>query len=337
MPLFAPVMRTIFFDELSILFFSLSSFGITHFFKVGNQPGAGRAPSEPFLRFRAGSREVQTSEHPEPAKMVNCLFRRLGHDRYIQAAADNFSDIPAWHSLFGHRMIPGAFFVLLQRQPVEPSGVQPVHRGPAVESFTDIRRNTLLASQCNQVGDETLLEWVVNLRKPHYYDVYTTRQHRSSRQFRCCAGMGMVGVEDFFSSWLTWHGIADSRPGGDDQGTIRTGKRRAERRDREFVYLADLFESGEVVYETGMDYSIRLSGPAAQALEVFKIASMHLGAGRGQRSCACVGPGKTEYLMARVDEFRHNGGTYKSRGAGNENSHILILSMLGIDQSPRIW
>ena len=82
--------------------------------------------------------------------MVGCLLGGLGDDRHLQAAADCVSDVSKRHALFGDRVIPGSRSSLLKRQPVEVGSIEQVHRGPAVEPVADIRRDTLLASYCDQ-------------------------------------------------------------------------------------------------------------------------------------------------------------------------------------------
>jgi hypothetical protein len=73
--------------------------------------------------------------------------------------------------------------------------------------------------------------------------------------------------------------------------------------------------------ETGVNHPVRGGGSAAQAVQILKIASMRLSAGGEQRLGGRIRASKTKHLMARVDEFRNNGGADKSCGAGDENTH----------------
>jgi hypothetical protein len=107
--------------------------------------------------------------------MVSCLFRELGNDRHVQTATDDLSDLPARHSLFSDRVVPGARS-LLQREPIEVSGIEAVHCGPAVEPIADIRRNTFFAGYSDHVRDEALLDWVMNLRKTYHRHTHATRR-----------------------------------------------------------------------------------------------------------------------------------------------------------------
>ena len=66
------------------------------------------------------------------------------------------------HALFGDRVIPRPGRPLLKRQSVERSIIEQVNRGRAVEPVADISRNTLLASERDQKGDEALLVCVMD-------------------------------------------------------------------------------------------------------------------------------------------------------------------------------
>jgi hypothetical protein len=137
--------------------------------KICNQSGTGRAPSQPFLRLRAGSRTVSAYKVPEKAKMVGCLLPGLADDRDVQAPADCVSDVSELQPLFGDCVIPGSRRCLLKRQPVDAGSVEEVRSGPAVEPVTHKRRDTLLASDIDQVGDQALLDSVVDLREAHHH------------------------------------------------------------------------------------------------------------------------------------------------------------------------
>ena len=49
---------------------------------------------------------------------------------------------------------------------------------------------------------------------------------------------------------------------------------------------------------------------------------MHLGAGRGKRLRSRLGSGETQHLMACVDQLGDEGGTDKTGGTGDEDSHM---------------
>ena len=61
--------------------------------------------------------------------------------------------------------------------------------------------------------------------------------------------------------------------------------------------------------EGGVDDGIGRGCSAAQAFPVLQIASMRLGAGGFERLCARIRPRHSKNLVARADEFIHDGGT----------------------------
>lgn len=89
--------------------------------------------------------------------MVGCLRGGLGDDRQVQAPANYFSDVSNRHDLVGDPVIPGSRGTLLRRQPEEVGSIEPVHRGPAVEPVTHIRRNALLACDADNNGNEAVI------------------------------------------------------------------------------------------------------------------------------------------------------------------------------------
>src|ERR1700757_2734225 len=89
------------------------------------------------------------------------LLRDADHGR-LQATANNFGDLPRGYSLFSDRVVPAASLVLLQRKPVETSHIENMRRGPAIESVANIGRDPLFTSYLGHVGDEALLDRVVD-------------------------------------------------------------------------------------------------------------------------------------------------------------------------------
>ena len=125
--------------------------------------------------------------------MLACLLGRFGNHRHLQTPADCLGDLSDRHALFGDRVIPGSRGTFLKNEPVETGGIEQVHRGPAIESFADIRRNALLASDRDRVGDEPMLESVVNLRKTHHQNTHATRRDRGGCLFRNSGERGIDG------------------------------------------------------------------------------------------------------------------------------------------------
>jgi hypothetical protein len=121
-----------------------------------------------------------------------------------------------------------------QRKPVETGNIENMRRRPAIESLADVRRDSLLTSHLDRVGDEALLDRVVDLRKTHHRHVHTTLRTAAPGDFRS-AGIRVVGIEVVFGRGLTWRSVPHSRSGGDDQGAVRAGKHVAESLDGALV------------------------------------------------------------------------------------------------------
>src|SRR5215469_11688456 len=97
------------------------------------------APSELFLGSRARGRSVHRKEAADPTKMVCRLFPGFGDNRQIQGAPDYFRDVSCRHTFVGDSVIPGSSGAFFENQPVEPSSVELVYSGPAIESVTYVR------------------------------------------------------------------------------------------------------------------------------------------------------------------------------------------------------
>ena len=113
--------------------------------EIGNQPYLCWAPSQPFPRLCARSRNIGTYEEPEEAEMSGRFLGRLGDDWHFQASAYHLGDFSKLYTLFGDRVIPGVRTPLLKRQAEEVGSIEPMHRRPTVEAVTHVRRNSLLA------------------------------------------------------------------------------------------------------------------------------------------------------------------------------------------------
>src|SRR5579862_514834 len=125
------------------------------------------------------------------------LMRDADHG-HLQTFPDYFSDLPQRYSLFSDRVVPAASLVLLQRKPVEASNIEDMRRRPAIESLANVRRGPLFTGHLDRVGDEALLDRVVDLRKTHHRHVYTALQHGSTGDFRQSARIRVVGIEMVF-------------------------------------------------------------------------------------------------------------------------------------------
>ncbi len=260
---------------------------------------------------------------PSQAKVLACLLGGLGDDWHLQAPADCLSDLSNRHALFGDRVIPGSRFdALLKRQPVEASSIEQMHRGPAVEPVADIRRNTFLPSDSDHVGDEALLDAVVDLRKAHHRHVHARAASEAAVSSEA-RGYELETGGAASSSVATRSGRQQPGPGGDDQGAVRARERGAERLDGAPVHLTVRRELREVVVEGAVNHAVRHGCSAAQAFQVFEITSVHLRSGGDKRLGTRIGACKTKHLMARVDQLLNDGRTDKSCSSCNENTHFF--------------
>src|SRR5579872_267118 len=303
--------------------------GTAHLFEIGNQSGSGWAPSEPLPGLCARSWHIEGREHREPSKMSRRFLRREADHWHLQDAANDFSDLPHRYSFFSDRVVPAAGFVLLQSKPVEMGNIENMRRRPAIESLANIRRSSLFTGCVDRVGNEALLDRVVNLRKTHHRHVHTMLRHGSAGDFRHFTRIRVVGIEMVFGCGLTWNSVPHSGSGGDHDGSVRSPERISESFDGAPVLVTDLRELREIVsecavIESAVNHPIRFGRPGAQAFQVFKIPSMHLGAGGNERPSTSVRPRQSKYLMARFDEFRNNGRTDKAGSPSEKDTHIFF-------------
>src|ERR1700722_12058038 len=268
---------------------------VIHCVQISDESRAGGPPSQPLLCEGARSRNSVTPEVRQPTKVLTRLLRGFGDHRHFQTAADGLGDFSERDALFRDCVIATSgksfFRPFPQRQPVQMGTIQPVHGGPAVEAVADIRGDTFLASQSDQVSDQALLDRVMHLRKPHYRNAHALRSHR-----RCCllgsyAGNGRIGLV-FLGGEAAGSG-GNRRPRSDDQGSVGTNERGAESPNCPAVDLAYFIESREIVNESGVNYAIRGSDSAAKTVQIFNIAPMDLyvyvAADSGQRLCSRIG------------------------------------------------
>src|SRR5258708_35609238 len=89
--------------------------------------------------------------------MTGCLFERFRDDRHVQASADDVRDLSGRHTLVGDPVKPRSRRSFLERQPEEMGGIEPVHRGPAVEPVTGIRGNALFTRDADQRRHEAVI------------------------------------------------------------------------------------------------------------------------------------------------------------------------------------
>src|SRR5580658_7119195 len=257
------------------------------------------------------------------------LLRDADHG-YLQALANDFSDLPHQYSLFSDRVVPASRFALLECKSVEMGNIANMRRRPAIESFADVCRGPLFTGHPDQRGDEALLDRVVNLRKTHYRYIHTTLRHGSAGDFRQSTGMRVVGIEMVFGCGLTWNGGTQSRSRGDYQGAIRSRQRVSKSFYRAPVLFTDLHELREVasaecaVIESTVNHPFRLGCSAAQTFRVFQISSVHPGSRGDERLGTGIGPCQSKHLMTRFDELRNDGRSDKTRSPCKKYTHSIF-------------
>ena len=96
--------------------------------------------------------------------ILRLVWREADH-RYLQATPNDLSNLPHQYGLFGDRVVPGASFVLLERQTIKLGDIENVRRRPTVLPLADVRGNTLFAGNPDRGGNKTLLDRVMDLRK----------------------------------------------------------------------------------------------------------------------------------------------------------------------------
>src|SRR5205807_6441295 len=175
-----------------------------------------------------------------------------------------------------------------EHEPVEMGSIEPVHRGPAVEPVTHIRRNALFTRDLDETRNEAVITVAMDRwGEAHHRHAHATRRHRSCCLFRSYArnrggaGSGYI----FFDREATRR--EEPGPGGDDQGAVRADERGAESFDGVPVGLTVILELRKVVNEGRVDHAVRSGRSAAKARDIFERTAMHIapcrGKGRGSR------------------------------------------------------
>jgi hypothetical protein len=90
------------------------------------------------------------------------------------------------------------------------------------------------------------------------------------------------------------------------------------------VDLAYFLELREIVNEGRVDHTLRHGRAPAEAFEVSKIATMHLGARGQERLGSDLRAREAQHLVARVNELWNDGRTDKAGSSGDEDTHILF-------------
>jgi hypothetical protein len=71
--------------------------------------------------------------------------------------AYHLSDVSERNTLIGYAVISTTGGTFFKRQPVETSGIQPVHSGPVIEPIPHVRRNALFTRNGKEVRNEAVI------------------------------------------------------------------------------------------------------------------------------------------------------------------------------------
>jgi hypothetical protein len=77
-----------------------------------------------------------------------------------------------------------------------------------------------------------------------------------------------------------------------------------------------------------VDDAIRASRSTPEAVGIVERTPMYLGTGRRKRLGGRIRASQAEHLMARADEFLNDRSSDESCGAGDEDPHGLVLSLM---------
>ena len=121
------------------------------------------------------------------------------------------------------------------------------------------------AGNVDEVAHQPLSSRVMDLRKTHGRQIHTLIQQFLAGALGSDAWIFMPKVENIFAGQLAWSRNAHADPGGDEHGTIRTGKCLAERGNRRRILAAVRLIIREVMVEGQMDHRIGSFRAAGQA------------------------------------------------------------------------
>ncbi len=101
----------------------------------------------------------------EPAKMLIGFLGRLSDYGNVQTATDHLSDLPERHALLRNRVERPAFSTALERKPINPSRVEPMHSGPAIVPSANIGGHAFLSRNIDKAGQETMISQAMDARR----------------------------------------------------------------------------------------------------------------------------------------------------------------------------
>ncbi len=281
--------------------------------KIIQQTRAAWRPAQQGAGVFAGHCHVRARHVGEPAEMLTLP----GFHRQPQATTDRLGNVLERHSLVGDGVVDGLRHALLQRQPIDPCGVQPMHARPAVDAVPEIGRNARLPGQANQDRNESVVAEAMDRGcQAHGRAAHTTLDQRPGRRF------GFTRRSRAGHLQLARAPSQAQQAGRHQQRSLDTLQRAAQYFDYMAVQLSVLGKPREVMIERGVNHRIRRRSRPVQDVEVIQCPADHLRAGRGQCGNLVIGTGQAGDLIAGTDQFLDHGRPNPARGTGNEYMHV---------------
>src|SRR5260370_24889211 len=115
-----------------------------------------------FMCLFAGSWHVTCREMCEPGECLGRFFGRLTDAWHLQAAADDFGDLPKGYAFFGHAVMTSACSAFFKCKPEQMSSIEPVNGRPAVEALADVCRSSFLTRHIDESRHKAVIAIAVD-------------------------------------------------------------------------------------------------------------------------------------------------------------------------------
>ena len=115
--------------------------------------------------------------------MTFCLFGRYRRYRHAEVPPDYAGDFSKRYALVADAVIPRSHGAFLKCESEEMRGVKPVHRRPAVESVTDIRRDALFAPDADERRNESVIALAMDGKGKSYRQGANAAVRQRERRF----------------------------------------------------------------------------------------------------------------------------------------------------------
>jgi hypothetical protein len=221
---------------------------------------------------------------------------------------------------------------LLQRQPEEVRGIEPVHGRPAAGAVAEVAGDALVAGDADQGRHEAAISIAVHRRRePQDGRADAARGEGERQQRGALPGPraaarprgNRVGIPPVLFGRHPARG-EPGQPRSEHEGPVTAGECLAECLDGAAVGVGGAREipgESDVVLEREVDHAVRPGRPGAKAVEVVEGAAVHRCARGRERRGRGVGASEAEDLVPRADELGHDGGADPAGRAGHENMH----------------